>query len=241
MPSAAFGVFNGYNSYEVKSLATIFKERNAGRGPNMDYGLLHGGLILLVSGWETYCEDVAAEAVRKVCSLDNIHFDDLPENVRNGILQYTLDFKLDKNNILQSNLAKLPDGGWKKVWEERVKNYLRDFNTPKFRRGRGKSLLELFGLYLSSDVKRELEQLTGLNNITDLIDKIISIRGTIAHKGRPDDADRFYAEGLEQYLAQATKACAAIDCMIYTEFREKYNITPWKMTKTVSEHLPGYR
>lgn len=240
MPSKAFGVFNGYNSYEVKTLSTIFRERNARRGPNMDYGLLHGGLILLASGWETYCEDVSLEAVKKICTKPDVQFDNLPDNVKREILKHAWPERIDNVNLLETNLAKLPGEGWKSLLQERLKGYVRDFNTPKFAKAKGKNLTNLFRLYLSANVKGELERLSEIQDITTKIDKIITIRGAIAHKGQPNSRDRFYAAELEGYLDQVIKATAAIDCMIYSEFRNKYNITPWRMTRTVTDHLPGY-
>lgn len=240
MPSRAFGVFNRYNSKEVQSLSRIFRERNAGRGPNIDYGLLHGALILLVSGWETYCEDVSLEAVDKICRSNEIQFEDMPDNVKREILRYAWPERIDNLNLLTTDLARLPGTGWKSVFESKIMSFIRDFNTPKFAQTRGKNLTQLFGLYLSSDVVAELDRLSTLENLGGTVDNIVRVRGAIAHRGRPNAADHFYAEGLEEYLDQITKACAAIDCIIHSEFRETYEITPWRMTRTVTNHLPGY-
>ena len=241
MPSKSLNFFNRYTVKEVRSMTTIFRERNANPGPNTNYGLLHGGLILLVSGWETYCEEVSREAAKEIIREDKkIPFSLLPDSVKNAIIQYAYIENLGNKNPLETNLVRLPDDGWKKLFIETIDEYLRDFNTPKFNRSSGKNLKNLFKKLLSANIEQEISDLTGVPDMAADIDKIISIRGDISHRGTPDQKDRFDANGLLSNLKTIQRCCAALDCIIHREFGERYGFKPWQMTKTIWQHLPGY-
>tara|TARA_R110002072_G_scaffold91255_5_gene203541 strand:- start:5176 stop:5808 length:633 start_codon:yes stop_codon:yes gene_type:complete len=202
--------------------------------------LLHGGLILLVSGWETYCEDVSKEAVKKITEAENLTFDDLSQKIRRQLIRHSYPPNIDKVDPLETGLAKLPGEGWRGLFVEMIEEYLSDFNTPKFTKPQGKNLQKLFKLYLEGNVMTHVPSLTRTENITEEIDRIISVRGDIAHRGKPLNEDRFYADDLICYLEHVRNACAAIDSIIWREFRTLYGITPWRMTQTIQRLLPGF-
>ena len=242
MPSEAFRIFDNYTVTEIETLADIFSERNdKKRGRNTAYGLLHGGLVILVSGWETYCEDVSKEAVKELVGRNNLTFDKIPKTAQREILKYANQENVDKVDLLKEPLAKLPDEGWKGVLYETVEDYLRDFNTPKFNRKKGKNLKELFSHFLSTDVEEAIYKLTGKNSHVKSIDKLIKIRGNIAHRGKLEEKDKFLAKDLKNYLNTFHIACAAIDAIIRQEFGLRYGSpVPWKATNTITKHLPHY-
>jgi hypothetical protein len=239
MPSQAFGVFSGYTSYEVETLIGIFRERNAKRGPNTNYSLLYGGLTLLVSGWETYCEDVAVEAISKLVSQERLRFEAVPDSIRREILKYASGENLSAMDPLASKVARLPGNGWKTLLQEMVKDYLSDFNTPKFRRGRGKNLVALFKLFLDTNMVQEIDAILAEQGVSNTIDKIVTVRGAMAHRGFLEGEQRIYADDLQGYLNTVRRASAAIDVIIYTEFRGRYGLTPWNITKPIREVLPN--
>ena len=263
MPSTAYRIFNKYTVAEVQSMADIFTNENLGRGPKTNFGVLRGGLILLVSGWQTFCEEISKEAVNAVANAKNISFDDLSNNTRSAILEYAYTEPYMRSvipkKIANTNIAKLPDDGWKELAVEMVNEFIDDFNTPRFRSKhrqaktgkrtkednrnvrRKRNLKNLFNMYLESGVDRKLSKLTGNQNISFEIDKIITLRGSVAHKAWPYASDKFFASDLEHFLQIIVSACAALDCIIYTEFRSMYGITPWNMNSTVSSKLPGYK
>ena len=242
MPSKAFDVFDRYTVNEIRTLVEIFSERNDQRGPNTAYGLLHGGLVILVSGWETYCEDVSKETVGKLVGRKNLTFDALPASTRRAILKYAYQENFHNADPLDTRLAKLPDKGWQNILYEMVEHYLQDFNTPKFKKGEGKkNLKKLFSLFLSTDVEEVIQKLTGKNNLGEKIDQLIEIRGTIAHRGKLEKEDKFFAKDLEDYLNIFHVVCAAIDAIIQQEFGLRYGSpVPWRATNTITKHLPHY-
>ena len=242
MPSEAFKVFDEYIVKEIETLANVFSERNDHSfGRNTAYGILHGGLVILVSGWETYCEDVSKEAAKKLVGRKNLTFDKIPKTAQLEILKYANQKDVNKVNLLEAPLAKLPDEGWKGVLYDVVEDYLRDFNTPKFNRKKGKNLKELFSHFLSTDVEEAIYELTGKNSHVKSIDRLIKIRGNIAHRGKQEKKDKFLAKDLKNYLNTFHIACAAIDAIIRQEFGLRYGSpVPWKATNTITKHLPHY-
>jgi RiboL-PSP-HEPN len=241
MPSHSYGVFEKYAVKEVEGLIAIFRERNANPGPNTNYGLLHGGLILLVSSWEAYCEDVSKEAVNKMASDTTLRFDDVSETLRRRILQYALPKNPDNVDLLKTELPNLVGEGWRRLLENMIFDYLKDFNSPKFSRTTGKSLTELFKRYLSSNVATEVSRLTGIENLAKKIDKMVTVRGTIAHRGKPEPADHFSANGLLEYLTNTRAACAAIESIIQAEFSANLGIIPWRITGALTAKLPNHK
>ena len=245
MPSDAFYVFNKYTVKEIKNLAKIFSEHNDKLGPNTAYGLLHGGLVILVSGWETYCEDVSKEAVKILRGAKDLTFGDLPKSIRREILKYAYQENFHNQDPLDTSVGQLPDEGWKGVLCKMVEEYLQNFNTPKFNKNKDKDkaktkdLKKLFSLFLSKDVEKSIQELTGINKHSDEIDDLIRIRGDIAHRGEPNKKDKFNEKDLRIYLATFHKACAAIDAIIWQEFRSYHSVkTPWQLTDTIKRHLP---
>lgn len=241
MPSKAFNVFDKYTVKEIKTLADIFSERNDQRGPNTAYGLLHGGLVILVSSWETYCEDVSKEAVKILVGEKKLTFGDLPKSTRRAILKHAYRENLSNMDPLDTRLAKLPDKGWQNILCEVVEHYLQDFNTPKFNKGEGKkNLKKLFSLFLSTNVEEVIQKLTEKDNLGKKIDQLIEIRGTIAHQGKLEKEDKFFAKDLEDYLNTFHIVCAAIDTIIWQEFGLRYGSAPWQVTSRIKTHLPHF-
>ena len=244
MPSEAFKVFDKYTVREINTLANIFSELNTGKGQNSAYGLVNGGLVILVSGWETYCEDVSKESVKKLASTKNLTFGKIPQTIQRKILKYAHQKNFHSMDPLETRLAKLPGEGWRNVFCGMVENHLQNFNTPKFNKGEdegeGKDLKKLFSLFLLTDVKEVIQELTGINGHGEEIDDLIRIRGDIAHRGEPEKEDKFNAKKLRDYLTTFQKACAAIDAIIWQDFRLHYGVTPWNITIKIKSHLPCY-
>jgi RiboL-PSP-HEPN len=240
MPSSAYDIFEKYTVREVNGLIQIFRERNLARGPNVNYGLLHGGLILLVSGWEAYCEDVSKEAVGKIANTTRLRFDDLSEFQRRMILKDAASVNIERVDPLETKLARLVGDGWKLLMVEMMSDYLSEFNSPQFIRQRGgKNLKELFKMYLTNNVSEEISRLTGIDDLANAIDSMVKVRGAIAHRGEPDAVDHFAADGLQLYLNNTRAACAAVEQIIQSELMNRFQITPWRITARISDQLPN--
>lgn len=115
MPSSAFNQFKSQRSSEILEIADIFDDLNARPGPNRYYGLLNGALVLLVSSWEVYCEEVCQQAADRICNRASLAFASLPVRARKDILVYTgSNFKGNQDPFAEK-IAMLPDGGWIKT------------------------------------------------------------------------------------------------------------------------------
>ena len=91
MPSHAFNVFNGRKRREVIEIAEVFRDINNRPGPNTKYSLLNGALVLLVSSWEVYCEDVCNQAAEIVKNSPALRFEHLDEKLRKDLIPTLID------------------------------------------------------------------------------------------------------------------------------------------------------
>ena len=74
MPSRAFSEFKDRKFREVRRIANAFEYLNDRPGPNTTHSVLHGGLVLLVSYWEVYCEDACKQAAEVIGRKSNLKF-----------------------------------------------------------------------------------------------------------------------------------------------------------------------
>lgn len=237
MPSSAFTLLNGQRQKEIAEIATVFEQVNNRRGPNTKHSLLNGGLVLLVSSWEIYCEEVCRQAVKKICTRNPLRFDQLTDTLRKDLLRYAArEFKESQDPMTQK-VALLTDEKWKQLLSDRLEEYIPDFNTPKFRRQRGKDLNCLFRLVLGEKVSSAIEDLLNEPGLCNRLDAIVTLRGEIAHTGEPAPKDRLTADILREHLVSFIEAAAAIDVVVHRHFRERFGFAPWQITAPVRQAL----
>lgn len=237
LPSEAFALFNGRRKKEVLELASVFEEVNNRPGPNTKHALLNGALVLLVSSWEIYCEEVCRQAALKVLERNGLQFDQLTDQLRRDLLQYAGSEFKGNQDPLSEKVALLPDGGWKQLLTDRLDGYVRDFNTPKFQRQRGKDLNGLFRLVLGARVSTVIEDFLSEPNLCNSLDEIVTLRGEIAHTGEAAPEDRLTANLIRQHTASFIEAAAAIDVILHRDFRQRFGFAPWRITNQVREAI----
>lgn len=161
--------------YKVAELLAKDAKTEMGEGEDV---VLRSAIVLLVTFWEAYVEDVVEEALEHIVK----HApgpDKLPKGLKQEISK---ELKADKNEIALWHLA---GNGWKAVVQDRLpamkESRNRSFNTPK-----------------STQTKEFFEKALGISDITkawtiddktpqdicNLLDKLIEIRGRIAHRGK---------------------------------------------------------
>ena len=238
MPSKAFNVFNKKKKQEVIEIAEVFTKLNRNRGRNTKYSLLNGALVLLVSSWEVYCEDVCKQAAEKIKDKPNLTFDRLDKQLRSDLIQYAGgQFKGNQDPLLQK-VAMLPDGGWRELLVTRFDEYVADFNTPKFSRQRGKDLNGLFRQVLGGGkMSGKIENLYGDADLCGRLDDIVTLRGEIAHTGDARAENKLSPEILKQHVRSFVQAAAAVEMIVYKEFHDKLGFAPWQITEPVKEAL----
>lgn len=141
-------------------------------------------IVLITAYWEAYCEDIAAEGLDHMVAYLN-EAKNLPKEIRKII---AAELKADKNELA---VWRLSGDGWRKVLVERMKKLTEDrnrkLNTPK-----SSQVDELFrtaiGIGRISNAWHW--DRTTADNARTKLDKYISLRGEIAHRGRPDDSVR---------------------------------------------------
>lgn len=237
MPSQAFNVFNGRRKREIFEIADVFEELNNRRGPNTKYSLLNGALVLLVSSWEVYCEDVCRQAAEKIKSRPNLNFSQLDETLQRDLVQYAGGQYKGNQDPLTEKVAMLPDGGWRQLLADRLGEYVPDFNTPKFSRQKGKDLNGLFrqvlGIKMSNAIGGFLEDA----GLCGRLDAVVTLRGEIAHTGDARAEDRLSPEILRRHTSAFIEAAAAVDVVVHQEFRGKLGFAPWQITQPIKDAL----
>ena len=237
MPSTAFKVFNGRKRREILEIADVFQEINNRPGPNTKYSLLNGALVLLVSSWEVYCEDVCKQAAERIQNRQSLTFAQLDEKLQKYLIQYAGSQYKGNQDPLREKVAMLPDGGWRQLLNGRLNEYVPDFNTPKFFRQRGKDLNGLFRQVLGKKMSNEIEDFLEEEGLCGRLDGIVTLRGEIAHTGDAQAEDRLSPDILRQHTASFIEAAAAVDVIIHTEFRNKLGFAPWQITQPIRQAL----
>ena len=142
--------------------------------------LYRSAIVLMVSHWEAYVEDICSEALKVLVS-NTKEASKLPKEIKKQVAK---EVEKTKNEI---ELWKLADKGWKKYLKNRLGSFKerrdRSFNTPK-----------------STQTEEFIYKTLGLSKITsswkfkgyspieckEKLDNLITIRGQIAHRGKLD-------------------------------------------------------
>ena len=233
MPSTAFTQFERRRTREIREIIQIFRDINNKPGPNTNYSLLNGALVLLISSWEVYCEDVCRQAADKIKDRANLEFSDLKEKLKKDLVTYAGTNYSGAQDPLVEKIALLPDKGWKQLLVSRLDEYIRDFNTPKFNRTRGKDLNGLFRTALGVKISNSLSEFLEDENFCQSLDAVVTLRGEIAHTGEAAPENRLTAELMDQHLSVFLEGAAAIDALIHREFNSQFGFAPWQITQPV--------
>lgn len=161
--------------YKVAELLAKDTKTKMGDGEDV---VLRSAIVLLVTFWEAYVEDIVEEALEHI-----VEHAPGPDKLPKGLKQeISKELKADKNEIA---LWQLAGNGWKAVVRDRLpamkESRNRSFNTPK-----------------SLQTKEFFEKALGIPDITKAwtindkpsegvcktLDKLIEIRGQIAHRGK---------------------------------------------------------
>jgi hypothetical protein len=146
-----------------------------------DVGRRHGlevlnkaAIVLITAYWEAYCEDLAAEALAHI--VENAKSSTvLPEKFKKLIAN---DLKKAAHELAVWEIA---DDGWKKYVKGRLEDFNEkrnwDFNTPKAEQ------INVLFMYAISASWKWPKKMT-VNRATQKLDKYVSLRGDIAHRGR---------------------------------------------------------
>ena len=211
MPSSAFTAFK-YNLVDTDRVIKTFKsikKQGAGLGH-----LTRSGVVLLCASWELYVEMVIRECAAVFIAELELP-SELPPQVQKEI---SIAVKSDRNELSPLDLA---GSGWKSFYSSLVERRTESLNTPK-----SNKLAPLFQKLLGvSDVT--IAWSAGTNDL----DKFVSVRGDIAHKGR--HADYMKIGDLETYRGQIRAYAVETDDFLSDHLRattpERYK--PWNKTK----------
>ncbi len=158
-----------------------------------------GGLTLLCAAWEAYIEDSAREAT--IFLIDNIRDPkDLPKNLRKAIAK---EIKETSNDLSPWELA---GNGWRAFIKSRFENLamagVNQLNTPK-----SNKIKDLYfkTLGIEDITKSWTWEMYNQKITTQWIDRLVSLRGSIAHGRNPDIVVGSY---IIMFLTQLVIECA---------------------------------
>jgi hypothetical protein len=179
MPSKARRVFDK-NAEDIDRLLEIHRDLGGDdRGRRFSLEVLNKSAVVLITAiWEAYCEDLAAEALNHIVN----HLKSataLPKELKKRIAK---ELKTDPNEIAVWDLA---DSGWRTKIKSRLvalaEERNRKLNTPKSD-GIDQLFADAIGLLgISGEWRwRRMTAETAKNKL----DKYVTMRGAIAHRGR---------------------------------------------------------
>lgn len=143
--------------------------------------LFRSAVVLMVSSWEAYIEDVCSEALEHLVT----HAADasaLPKSVRQ---QIAFELKSSKNEF---DIWKIADSGWKELLRSRLASMKegrdRGFNSPK-----SQQTSDFFKNAIGID---DIQKSWGFDLLepmasSEKLDALVALRGEIAHRGRIKD------------------------------------------------------
>ena len=158
-----------------------FHADHGGQGPGRRDKRLEvlnkSAVVLITAIWEAYCEDVAEEALEHIVQ----HAADSSKLSKPTRQVVAKELKADKNELAVWELA---DGGWRDCLRGRFERMREDrnrkLNTPK-----AAQIDALFeqALGLNSMSRRWYWSGMSVENARTKLDKFVSLRGAIAHRG----------------------------------------------------------
>lgn len=141
--------------------------------------LIKSSIVLMVSYWETYVEDICSEAIKHMVTNLN-DSNKLPKELKQQISKEILS---NKNEL---KMWELCGDNWKTILSNRLNDYSNrrnwKFNSPK-----SNQVVNFFKEYLGiADISKKWvhKKLTSKECMVKL-DEIVEVRGTIAHRGHP--------------------------------------------------------
>lgn len=179
MPSGARKAFDA-NAKDIERLLQLHAQVG-GTGQGRRYGLEvlnKSAIVLITAFWEAYCEDIAAEALAHV--VKNAKSSDVLPNELKKQLAKEL-----KGALHDLEVWKIADDGWKKYLNDRLENLKEKrnwLNTPKAAQI-DQLFLHAIGIEKVSASWKWPKKMT-VNRATKKLDKYVSLRGAIAHRGQ---------------------------------------------------------
>lgn len=160
-----------------KGLVTVYNETGGGE-PDGAGVLFKSAIVLLVSNWEAYIEDITSEALEHIVR-ESKNSSGIPKEIKKKIRSAIL---AEKNEIEMWNLA---DDGWRDYLLKRLSHYKsernKNFNSPKSTKTiefiRDNLGIDDISTYWIPDKNHP-------EDIKKELDKFIEVRGSIAHRGK---------------------------------------------------------
>jgi len=216
MPSNAYLNFKDHLMTDVIRLYESHCTLNSSKPGRRGLGhITRSGVFMLCAAWEMYHEDLIKECTKII--IDNTqHPSELNRSFRKEIID-NIGNRKDKTIILS-----MAGDGWKQVIINLCYLEVDTLNTPKT-----KNIRNLYRKYI------------GIENIDDnwsvsgeKIDKFVSDRGDIAHKG--SSASYIKISHFKNYMNMISKAVIENDKLVLTFLKDKYpdNRVPWNNSYT---------
>ncbi|MCY4596948.1 MAG: HEPN domain-containing protein [Bryobacterales bacterium] len=179
MPSAARKAFDE-NAKDIRRLLAIHTQLNRPTDTiALDLEVLNkSAIVLIVAFWESYCEDIAAEALAHIVEYSDLS-EVLPENLKKQIAT-----ELRKHDH-QLEVWRIADQGWKTYLGDRLEQ-LRETRNRRLNTPKTQNIDELFGSTLGIDrISNCWKWKSGLScqESTNKLDDLVKLRGVIAHRG----------------------------------------------------------
>jgi len=210
MASEAFRAFQ-YNLEDVKRLIESHGALSGtGQGRRGLGHITRSGVVMLCAAWELYLEQVVIEGLKFAVTFTGSP-DSLPLPVQKELSSFV---RKHKNELKPLQLS---GEGWKSLLQGHASTIVERFNTPK-----------------SSPTDDMFNKLLGLSNLSecwtigaDAVDKFVSARGDIAHRGRHSDYVKIWQ--LQNQKNDIFSAAIDTDGCVAEYVRDNFSVPrkPW--------------
>jgi hypothetical protein len=217
MPSIASTRFRD-NRKDIDTLWTFRKELQRGRRRESRLEVLHrAAMVFIAACWESYVEDVAAEAFDFL--LHSATTPDVFPNKVKVLASRELFEDQDERRIWELVT------GWKDILKAHrdaiLRKSLRGFNTPKTQQ-----VKELFTGLLDLDVTLAWTwQDISSEVAANLLDEYMTIRGNIAHRTKHDDP--LHKTDAKLFLTHVALLVETTDDAVMSHLQSLTGVSPW--------------
>ena len=214
MPSGAFSNFE-FNLVDVDRLIeNHYALSPTGQGKRGLGHINRSGVVMLCAAWELYIEQILLECAKKFTGSMDLP-SQLPLYVQKSLSRFVKEAKHELKPL------QLAGAGWKQVYHDHVIHKTDRFNTPT-----------------SANIDQLFKSLIGIDDMSQLwsvgvgpIDKFVSVRGDIAHRGRQAAYVRRWT--LENYRERIRAVAVDTDNQTGQDMKNLLptNRKPWRITK----------
>lgn len=171
----------------------------------------------------------------------DIKFDSLPSRSRSRFISGLRAVDEKCQNPLESPFCNLTGKGWKKLYVEQVETFAGSVNTPRFSGKKTNHDIDgLYELVIGESLSKKLNLAFQDPDFCGRIDDAITLRGSVAHKGRPEGGN-LTASQVKALVSLFCAAAAGVEKVVKECVYSATGILTWQVTKPVRDAFNAWK